>query len=284
MKRKIIITLHLIFCIVISTNACSIYAYMTNDGLFVGRNFDWIQKGGTVEFIGNDRVYGVQTKRFIQIQQMGSDRPYEGINSSGLFIAMNGVLDSPIIEDINLEKPAIDGLGLIRYVLERADNVDEALCLMNGFKIDYNIEHNYPKLHYMIADSSGSIAIYEEGKEVIRKDLKVGESVSITNFHFNSQIPCDRLNALNNFKAVDGKPAAMNVMEAMNLVYVESVWTNTIWTSIYNLSEKSIILALENDRETPIIIDFEDYRTYHRSVDIGELKMRFTNPLDINRQ
>ncbi len=284
MKRKIVIILHLIFCIITSSNACSIYAYMSNDGLFVGRNFDWIQKGGVIEFISKDRIYGVQTKRFIQIQQMGSDRPYEGINSSGLFIAMNGVLDSPILEDSNLSKPIIDGLGLIRYILEHADDVDQALSLMNGFNIDYNTEHNYPKLHYMIADPSGSIAIYEEGKEVIRQDLKVGESVSITNFQFNSQIPCDRLNALNNFKAVDVKPAAMNVMEAMNLVYVESAWTNTIWTSIYNLSKKSIILALENNRETHIIIEFEDYRTYNRSVDIGELKMRFTNPLDINNR
>lgn len=66
------------------------------------------------------------------------------------------------------------------------------------------------------------------------------------------------------------------MFDAMNKAYVE----NTVWTSIYNLNERNITLAIEEERDTPIKIGFEDFMVYHKSVDFGELKMRFTNPFN----
>ena len=275
MKKQIIILLLVLFP-ALQSSGCALYAYMSEEGLLIGRNFDWLQRGGTVEFVSEDRVYGVPTKRFIQLQQMGSDRPFEGINSSGLFIAMAAVVDSPIQEDFNAEKPLIDALGLMRLVLERAENTEQAIALMSSFKIDYYQAHNYPKAHYMIADPSGKVAIYEEGKDVIMKTLSAGESLSLTNFQVNSQIPCERLNALNEFIHTGEKSPVEEMFDAMNEAYVET----TIWTSIYNLNEKNISLAIEEDRDIPIKIGFDDFQVYHRSVDLGELKMRFTNPFN----
>jgi len=275
MKKQIIILLVALFP-ALQSSGCALYAYMSEEGLFIGRNFDWLQGGGTVEFVSEDRVYGVPTKRFIQLQQMGSDRPFEGINSSGLFIAMAAVVDSPIHEDFNAGKPQIDALGLMRLVLERAENTEQAIALMSSFKIDYYQAHNYQKVHYMIADPSGRVAIYEEGKDVIMKTLSAGESLSLTNFQVNSEIPCERLNALNEFVHAGEKSVVEEMFEAMNEAFVE----NTVWTSIYDLNGKNITLAIEEERDTPIKIGFEDFQVYHRSADFGELKMRFTNPFN----
>ena len=275
MKKQIII-LMLVLVPVIQSSGCALFAYMCEDGLYIGRNFDWLQGGGAVEFVSEGRVYGVPTKRFIQIQQMGSDRPYEGMNGSGVFIAMAAVVDSPIAEDYNAGKPQIDALGLMRFVLERAENTEEAISLMSNFKIDYYQAHDYPKVHYMVADPSGKVAIFEEGKDVIMKTLSAGESLALTNFQVNSEIPCERLKSLNEFVHPGEKSPEEEMFDAMNKAYVE----NTVWTSIYNLNERNITLAIEEERDTPIKIGFEDFMVYHKSVDFGELKMRFTNPFN----
>jgi len=75
------------------------------------------------------------------------------------------------------------------------------------------------------------------------KTLSAGESLSLTNFQVNSEIPCERLNALNEFVHAGERSVVEEMFEAMNEAFVG----NTV---------------------------------YHRSADFGELKMRFTNPFN----
>ena len=65
---------------------CTIFVKRIGDGVVVGRNFDWIQKGGTMHFLPSYRSYGCQTSSICILEQMGVDRPYEGFNSHGVFI------------------------------------------------------------------------------------------------------------------------------------------------------------------------------------------------------
>ena len=87
----------------------------------------------------------------------------------------------------------MNSLGLIRYVLERASSVSEALEIIRAFRLDYMAEQQYPKLHYLIADPSGEVLIYEERVQERLFTLRGNDSTAITNFTYDSQHQCPRL-------------------------------------------------------------------------------------------
>ena len=114
---------------------CTIIGMKNNRGeTLIGRNFDFIQHGGKIHFIPPTRSYGLKTYGVCLIEQMGLDRPYEGINEEGLFIGMNAVEDSKIKSKNNI---SMNDMGLIKFVLERTKSVENALKLVKKFNIDY---------------------------------------------------------------------------------------------------------------------------------------------------
>ena len=66
---------------------CTIFAKCEEEGLIIGRSFDWVQFGGNICFEPSYRSYGVNTIGHCSIEQLGIDRPYEGINEKGLLAA-----------------------------------------------------------------------------------------------------------------------------------------------------------------------------------------------------
>ncbi|TGO03188.1 hypothetical protein PN36_11120 [Candidatus Thiomargarita nelsonii] len=233
---------------------CTIFAVKTESGTLVGRNFDWLQSGGTMHFVPSQRIYGQKTFGLFLIEQMGADRPYEGINEKGLFI---GCAVTPI--DLNppstTDTLKFDELGIMRFILERASNVQEAIKLMENVGLRNSFLNYYLRLHYLIADSAGNVVFYQSGENAIAQVLSNGEGDVITNFPRSINVGnCWRYNT------VSLKISSVKSMEsAMNLLGIVKQ-DITIWSSVYNLSDRRVWFSLSQIREGFSSLDFATLR------------------------
>ena len=168
---------------------CTLFSYKTEDNkLIIGRNFDWFDMGGRVHIQSANRSYGLKTNGIIYIEQMGDDRPYDGMNDKGLFVGMAAVMNTEIKDGFK----DMDSLGLVKYILERATNVEQALEIAKSHKLYYMEDKHYPKLHYMFVDKNSNVVIYEEDKIEKCVKLNANEGEVITNFACYNMLPCDR--------------------------------------------------------------------------------------------
>jgi hypothetical protein len=254
-----------------SADACSIFALKNmNETMIVGRNFDWIGQGGQIHFFPSTRVYGTATKGYCIIEQMGADRPYEGMNTDGLLVAMAPVLAKP--EKLNRDRTTFEmnDLGLIRFVLERASSSGEALLMAEKFKLDYMAEKGYPKIHYLFADAQGNVALYEEGVNSAIKKLGKTEWEAITGFSMGNKQKCDRYERI---KLVLESKYVGNVEQAKNLL-AQVRQNTTVWSSVYDLSRKEFGICIEQDYNHTYMFNLaEELATGYHSIDFAELKL-----------
>ena len=97
------------------------------------------QKCGTIHFIPPKRVYGSMSHGICLIEQLGTDRPFDGINDKGLFIGIAGLPDNiSRISNKRNSKLKINDLGIVKYVLERVSSVREALSIFKSSKIEHS--------------------------------------------------------------------------------------------------------------------------------------------------
>ena len=73
-----------------------------------------------------------------------------------LVVGMAAVPSSPKPYDDSRE--TISSLGIIREMLDHAQNVDEAVAILESYNIDWS---GGPPIHYLIADKSGEAVLVE---------------------------------------------------------------------------------------------------------------------------
>jgi predicted choloylglycine hydrolase len=261
---------------------CTIFVKKTNSGVLVGRNFDWLQKGGTLHYIPSQRVYGSQTKQLFLIEQMGVDKPYEGINETGLFI---GCAVTPIDlnppKDDNSKALKMDELGAIRFVLERAATTQEAVNLMETMSLNNSYLDYFLRLHFLIADSDGNIAFYQSGDKTLCKSLEKGQGDAMTNFPKSLAIGnCWRYNTvLRQLNSVRDMETAMKLLETV------MQGENTIWSAVFNLNSLEVWLCLENFYTTTHKFYLkEELKKGYASIDFGTLKLSATYSKKLKEQ
>lgn len=109
---------------------CSIFGKLQGEKLIIGKSFDWVQYGGNVCFVPSYRSYGVSTIGCCFIEQMWSDRAYEGINEKkfSVFIEQNfkNKYDFNLEKYLRIGKFSVDfvELKLNTKVLSRKRNKD----------------------------------------------------------------------------------------------------------------------------------------------------------------
>ena len=219
------------------------FAKNTKKGMLVGRNFDWFQKGGTIHFIPPKRVYGSMSHGICLIEQLGADRPFDGINDKGLFIGIAGLPDdiSRISKRSN-SKLKINDLGIVKYVLERASSVREALSIFKCFKIEHSFFELSERTHYLIADSNGYVTSYSEKGNEQPQRFPFGKGYAMTNFPRSVKIVnCWRYNTvLNQFDTVKGIKSAMKLLEKVKQ-------DHTAWSGVFNLSKLGLDLCIDQE-------------------------------------
>lgn len=167
--------------------ACALFAALGDpERPLYGRNFDWEFHPAAVVF--SDPPDGYASMCMVDVSYLGFGRedekfdslegrsnllyaaliPFDGMNEHGLVVGMAAVDGSEIPSDAS--KPTVDLLRIIRIVLDRCKNVDEALEEFPKYNIDFT---GGPQIHYLLADATGKSALveYSNGKmHVLRGD------------------------------------------------------------------------------------------------------------------
>lgn len=165
---------------------CSLFAALGDPQAMVyGRNFDWEYSPALLLFV--DPPDGYASVSMVDIAYLGfagslahtildlplSDRrgllgapyiPFDGLNDQGLAVGMAAVPPGDMQADPS--RPTIGSLELIRYVLDHAANVDQALAIFRGYNVE--MEGGVP-IHYLLADRSGRSVLIEfyQGQSVV---------------------------------------------------------------------------------------------------------------------
>ncbi len=244
---------------------CTVFGALNAGGeRILGRNFDWDNHPALLLF--TDSPDGYASVSMVDIFYLGftgqgeiplSERerlrqaaymPFDGMNEKGLAVGMMAVSD--LKPDYDQGKVTLSSLNLIRLMLDYAQNVDEALALIQNYNVEFS---GGPVIHYLIADKSGHSAIVEYqdtqsskgGVLILRNDRPWQVS---TNFRFSLEKPqganssCWRYNrAYQTLEQSNGKLVPSQAMTLLQQVSQDS----TQWSVTYNLTQGNLELVMD---------------------------------------
>jgi hypothetical protein len=238
--------------------ACTCFSTLNADGdVLLGRNFDWYNHPALLLFTDPPGAYA--SVSMVDISYLGFGReapswnarrrllraphlPFDGMNERGLAVGMMAVPYAEAGRDP--QKVTLDSLQAIRLLLDYAQDVDEAVSLLQ----DYNIAWGGgPPLHYLIADANGSSAVVEfVGGQMRVLHSQEPWQVS-TNFVISESLPegagsdCWRYNTA--YQTLQEASGSLSPQEAMALLKSVSQ-SNTIWSLVYSLSTGDVQVAM----------------------------------------
>ena len=159
------------------------------NGDFHGRNLDWYQanygclvirmpKGGDAEHAsvallnGNKTITRDFIKRGVLTEEQKKFLPclvVDGINDAGVAVNINIVPHDPARKYVGNDEGDLSSQCVVRYILDKADNVNEAIKLLSSRVIQQSIVGVAgDETHYMISDPSQTAVV-----EFINKQMKV---------------------------------------------------------------------------------------------------------------
>jgi hypothetical protein len=243
----------------VNPEACTSFAVAdpNGDSLF-GRNLDWHHRSSLLLF--TDPPGGYASVSMVDLYYLGFEgmqeipwskrfallgAPYaaiDGMNECGVAISQNAVPERNTPTDPN--RPTLLNSQIIRLVLDYAQDVEEALTLIQ----QYNVEFFGVRGHFHIADASGASAIVEYvdgGVAVVRNENPWQVS---TNFLVSEPVQpiCWRYNtASEKLQETEGSLSPGEAMELLEAVKQDT----TVWSVVYGLDSGSIHLAMGKDYE-----------------------------------
>lgn len=187
----------------------------------------------------------------------------DGINEDGFAIGVLALNEKPAKQNNN--NPKISTTVAIRMLLDRASTVQEALTMLDNYDLDM-AGTGRSSYHFFMADATGDYAIVEftyDGDEEYpsrREDLTGNDTLRcVTNFYvapsmagtndgWGSNHGKARYDTMRN--TLKAKHYTLTEDEAMTLLKnvsqppTEEITSMTQWSSMYNLTEKTLRLSI----------------------------------------
>src|SRR5512138_1620065 len=257
--------------------ACSLFAVLLDDEhLLYGRNFDWQFSPALLLF--TDPPDGYASVSMVDIEYLGFSSaevshltdlpleklqallqapsiPFDGMNEHGLAIGMAAV--PPGNMQLDSSKKTIGSLGVMRQILDHAQNVDDAVKILGEYNVDFD---GGPPIHYLIADANGKSVLVEfyQGKMNVIPSDKPWHSA--TNFLRSSvddpRGQCwryDKINArLNDTQGLIDSKSAMNLLSQV-------AQENTQWSVVYQMAHAEVSVAMDRDYTKTQTFRLSDY-------------------------
>jgi len=241
--------------------ACTCFSSFNEEGApLFGRNFDWHDHPALLLF--TDPPDGYASVSMVDIAYLGFGRgdpswgarrrllqapymPFDGLNERGLVVGMMAVSEADAPHDP--QKVTLDSLQAIRLLLDDAQDVDEAISLLDNYNIAWD---GGPPLHYLIADVAGHSAVVEfvDGQmEVLRNEQPWQVA---TNFVISVAMPegassgCWRYNRA--YQTLQGTSGSLSPQEAMALLKNVSQ-SSTIWSIVYGLGSGDVQVVMNRE-------------------------------------
>ena len=244
--------------------ACSLFAALGDpEKRLFGRNFDWRYSPALLLFTDPpdgyasvsmvDLAYLVDPADAGRLTELSvADRrpllqaplwTFDGMNEHGLVVGMAAVPESEMPYDPS--KPTIDSLGIIREMLDRARNVDEALAVLQAYTISWE---GGPPLHYLIADAAGDAVLVEfvDGEMVLLSRDEQAPWHAATN-HWRATVAIGRPSGCWRYDLVEReleeREGHLTVPRAMQLL-TDVSQAETQWSVVYDLSLRAVHVVM----------------------------------------
>ncbi len=242
---------------------CTAFVVKKDNKLYYGRNNDlppFLEKGSKSEIytLTDSFKFNITTSSFVNGE--------EGINNQGLVVAMTFVLTN--LKDI---VPGFNSVFVVRYLLEKANNVDEALTLL----LDLPVASN---MNILLADKEGNMKIVECSpyEKRIREAIKINDLefiCTVNSFTSDSMKKYECLEedtyksderyknvikAFENYKNEDIIKYIENILKGtygFMCQYEESLNFTTVWSSIFDLQTLQIYRAEGHPQKKKFIVD-----------------------------
>ena len=242
--------------------ACSLFAAMGDAAnRLYGRNFDWEWSPALLLFTDPPQGYasvsmvdmaylgfwGSEMRALLELSLSERRRllaapllPFDGMNEQGLVVGMAAVPPGDVRSDP--AKATVGSLEVIRQMLDRASNVDEAVAILQSYNVDMS---GGPPVHYLLADRSGRSALVEfyQGEMVVIPNQTSWHLA--TNFLRASvqdaQGQCWRYDKLS--QALAAATGQLSQQEVMDLLAAVSQ-PGTHWSIVYGMNSGDIEVAM----------------------------------------
>lgn len=238
---------------------CSLFAALADpESRLLGRNFDWEYSPALLLFSSPSDGYA--SASMVDMAYLGLDpddlgdlialplearrpllrallMPFDGMNEQGVAVGMAAVPDGNM--EMDPAKVTVSSLMIMRLILDRAADVEEALAIMLNHNIDME---GGPPLHYLLSDRSGRALVVEfhQGEMVVIEAERPW--VQATNFLLSSapdspEGRCWRYDRIS--QALSNRHGVLTADGGMALLRQVSVET-TQWSAIYDMSTGGI--------------------------------------------
>ena len=245
----------------VNPDACtSFVAFGEKEDAVFARNFDWAHPSTLVLF--TDPPGGHASVAMVDLYYLGLNElqeipwarrasllaaPYaimDGMNECGVAISQNAVPGRRM--PFHSDRPTLISNQVMRVVLDRAENVDEAVSLIKEFNFFFPVI----ACHLHIADASGKSVVVEftNGRMVVLQN-RVPWMIS-TNFLLSEERAngvrsnCRRYSTA--YRRLQSLNGAIAQEQAMELLAITSQPT-TIWSVVYNLDSGRILVVSGRD-------------------------------------
>ena len=242
---------------------CTCFSAFGEDNRLFGRNFDW-HESSTYFILFTDPPNGYSSVSTVDLGFFDYNHdespafsgnqntirslpyyPFDGMNEKGVAVGMNAVPEAQSPYDSS--KVTIGELQLIRLVLDYASSTQEAITLIQ----QYNIRMGVPRIHYLIADSSGYSVIIEfvDGNMQIidnSNPWQVTTNFIITGLNIPQNAPCWRFTTA--YETLSINNGILTESEAISLLQNVSV-SETRWSTVFNLKNRQLQIAMGRDYE-----------------------------------
>jgi len=258
--------------------ACSLFAALGDaDASLFGRNFDW--EHSPMLLLHTNPEEGYATVTCVDLAYLIEDAPsvwdslenqpletlyplleapylpFNGMNEHGLAIGMAAVPPDRYVFDT--DKPLVGHLQLMRFVLEGARTIEEAIELVQGISIR---DQGGPHIHYLLADRAGKAALieYVDGELIVHQNLEawhVATNFTVARVNETPIGQCHRYDlitrTLEDTRGILSADMAMEVLQQVSQ-------SNTQWSIVYDLNNLTIHMALGRDFNTIHTFDFSE--------------------------
>ncbi len=255
----------------VEVRGCTAFAYAKGGRLIYGRNNDlppYLRDGSKSVLYAprGGNSFNLTTSSFINGE--------EGLNEYGLAVAMTFVMTR--LERI---EPGLNACFVVRYLLERARNAEEAISLLTDLPVASNC-------NLLLADRSGRMVVAECApalKRIREAEVRHGDSIvcAVNSFTSEEMKPYDDSDG-NDYRSAERYSVVMDgfryrlqgdVIEGTKWLlkgdygfmcqYDREPNFETVWSSIFDLEHLRILRAEGDPRKTEWIADdrLRDVRT-----------------------
>lgn len=246
----------------VEVRGCTAFAYVRNGNIIYGRNNDlppYLRQGSKSELYAPTKGnrFNLTTSSFINGE--------EGLNEHGLAVAMTFVMTS-----LQKIRPGFNSCFVVRYLLEKADNTEQAISLLMNLPIASNC-------NILLADRAGNMVVVEctPVEKRIREAVASGDGkivCTVNSFTSEEFAPYDDSNGDNYDSAIRYKVVMDcfsnrlkdNLLEDTKrllkgefgfMCQYEAPDFETVWSSIFDLKSLTVYRAEGDPRKKKFITD-----------------------------